>query len=805
MTLRAIIISIIGVVLLCSFTFFNDMVIGGTFLVGNFMPFSIMGTLILFVLLGNPLLARGGKNWPLSGKELAVIITLIFFSCFIPGRGLMHHFANVLMFPHHYTRTNASWKAGSPRIALNDLSDWHKVAAVLSATPDQLQPAAALIRKHLSPDLLAMLAASSQAIPDADCQFRAITEFNRLIQDKAFHQELRSDPPPLPSYARYLLKSSDDQLSEEELQGITRAVFDVAFAGAIRSRNPGAVAHIPPLMLANPRLDANALDGFVNGIGVGDESISMFHDIPWRAWRHTLLFWLPIMFIICTAATGLAMVVHRQWISHEHLPYPTVEFMRMLMPEPGQVLSGVFRNRLFWLGLLPVLVIHMNNCAATWWPNVLIPVKLSFVFTPLLKIAPTYYRSGIHIWALFAPTIFFVVIGFAYFLPKDISLSLGLSPFAFGFVTGKLAGFGVVMGATMLKPTLSTFCYGGAYVGMFAVLMYTGRRYYGSVLRRCLGLKGGDPVEIHAVWGARMVFLGMLAFVLMTRLIDLEWPIALMYISGMLVLLTVVSRLLAEAGVYYLHTYVFPCAIIWGFLGVQALGPEQILIIGTISCVTFVDSRECFMPYAVAGFCLSDRLQCRIGKLAVAGLAIIIIGLAAGVPATLYYQHKNGGTRSGDGWTRSTPTIAINANIELRNTLQAQGALKIIEDRSPWERIKAIKPVAPSLVAFAITFSLVILFTICRHRFPWWPLHPVMFLTLATYQSIVLSFSFLIGWLIKSLVTRFGGGKLYQDLKPFMAGIVAGEFLAGVIAIIIGLVYYFTTGNPPKSFAILRS
>ncbi|NLE55275.1 MAG: hypothetical protein GX617_10080, partial [Lentisphaerae bacterium] len=65
MTFRAIIISIIGVILLCSFTFFNDMVIGGTFLVGNFMPFSIMGTLILFVLLGNPLLARGGKNWPL--------------------------------------------------------------------------------------------------------------------------------------------------------------------------------------------------------------------------------------------------------------------------------------------------------------------------------------------------------------------------------------------------------------------------------------------------------------------------------------------------------------------------------------------------------------------------------------------------------------------------------------------------------------------------------------------------------------------------------------------------------------------
>jgi hypothetical protein len=136
--------------------------------------------------------------------------------------------------------------------------------------------------------------------------------------------------------------------------------------------------------------------------------------------------------------------------------------------------------------------------------------------------------------------------------------------------------------------------------------------------------------------------------------------------------------------------------------------------------------------------------------------------------------------------------------------MQAQGALQVVDQRSGRQRFADMKPVGPALIAFAITFSLVIIFTACRHRFPWWPLHPVMFLTLATYQSTVLAFSFLIGWLVKSLVTKFGGGKLYQDLKPLMAGLVAGEFLAGVIAIIIGLVYYFVTGKPPKSFAIMR-
>jgi hypothetical protein len=805
MTFRSVAIGIFGVILLCGFTFFNDMVIRGTFLVGNFLPFSIMGSLILFLLLGNPLLALFGKRWALTGQELAVIIALLFFACFIPGRGFMHHFTNVLMFPHHYTRTNSAWKGDSPRIAINAISDWRKVAKCLRSAEEQDNPAAALIRSHLSPELLATLADETRQQPDSQCQFQALAEFNAIIQNKALHAELRQRGGFLPNYAKYLLQNPDELLSEEELQGISRAAFDVAFGDAIRLRNPGAIAHIPPIMLANPRLDGNALDGFINGLGSGDAGISLRHDIPWQAWRGPLLFWLCLMFIVCASATGLAMVIHRQWFTHEHLPYPTVEFTRMLLPEPGKVISDIFKSRWFWLGLLPVLAVHMNNCGVAWWPDYLIPVRLRYSFSPLLRLFPTYYRSGIGFWALFNPVIYFIVVGFAYFLPKDISLSLGIAPYVFGFITGKLAAYGVVMGGTMIRPTLHTFCYAGSYLAMFAVLMYTGRHYYGSVLRRCLGLRGGDPVEPHAVWGGRLLVLGMLAFVLMTRLAGLEWQISLLYIAAMLVLLTVVSRLLAEAGVFYLHTNLFPCAIIWGFFGVQALGPEQLLLIGMMSCVMFVDPRECFMPYAVEAFALSDRMQCRVGKIGVLGLAVIIIGLAVALPCTMYFQYKDGAIRTGDGWSYgSPPTMAINANNSLRTTMQAQGALHAVDRRSGWQRFTELKPEGPSLVAFAITFSLVIVFTACRHRFPWWPLHPVMFLTLATFQSTVLAFSFIIGWLIKSLVTKFGGGKLYQDLKPLMAGLVAGELLAGVIAIIIGLSYYFVTGEAPKSFAIIR-
>ena len=50
MSKRALLLGFLGALFLCGFTFFNDMVIRGSFLVGSFLPFSILGTLMLFVL-----------------------------------------------------------------------------------------------------------------------------------------------------------------------------------------------------------------------------------------------------------------------------------------------------------------------------------------------------------------------------------------------------------------------------------------------------------------------------------------------------------------------------------------------------------------------------------------------------------------------------------------------------------------------------------------------------------------------------------------------------------------------------------
>jgi hypothetical protein len=72
MTIRAVILGLVIAAFICGVTFFNDMVMRGTFFVGNYMPISVYGGLLIFVLVLNPLLSKISKKLVLNGKELAV-------------------------------------------------------------------------------------------------------------------------------------------------------------------------------------------------------------------------------------------------------------------------------------------------------------------------------------------------------------------------------------------------------------------------------------------------------------------------------------------------------------------------------------------------------------------------------------------------------------------------------------------------------------------------------------------------------------------------------------------------------------
>ena len=798
MTKRSILIGLIGAVLLCVVTYFNDMVMRGTFLVGNYLPVAVFGTLVLFLLTVNPLLRKLSKRLPLSGRELAVVITLVLFACYLPGRGLLHFFTTSLMLPHHHLRTRPSWQSEPTALAYNDVLDWQRLADRMASR--EADPALVALQQ-------AVQSPPPGATPLADApggeNWPMVNALNHAIAQSSFGLSPGvTDGLTLTPHVVELLRRGRDALSDTDRQTINRGVVDALLAGIVVPHRLGPVARAPARMLADVSRDSTrVLDGFVTGLAQGEEKIP-YSAVPWRAWIRPLLFWMPLILTVCAMVVGLGLVLHRQWATHEHLPYPTVEFARSLLPDDDSGWSPVMRSRLFWLGTITILTIHMNNYACVWWPDNLIRIKTQLELEPLLKLFPVLQRGGA--WGIFRPTIIFTAVGFAYFLATDVSLSLGLAPYLYCLIVGVLAGYGISAGGGMLRPTLQSSFYAGSYFGMFAVLLYTGRHYYLSALRRGVGLGARDTIEPSAIWGVRLFLLMATLFVFQLHLVGVEWQLSVLYMLGMLVIFTVISRLLAEAGVFFVHAYFYPCAMIWAFMGARAAGPNQLLVLAMLSGLLLIDPREAMMPFAMSGMFLADRVKLRIGKTTMWGLVALVLGFVVAVPVIIHLQYQRGAILASDGWSaNAVPAFPYSVNVEMTRRLEAQGALDQAYNVSGWVRFTDMDVDQTFLVGFCCMFIMVLLFALLRYRFAKWPLHPLIFLVLGTWQSRSLAFSFLLGYFIKSAVTRHGGAGLYRKLKPLMIGLIAGEMLAAVLPVIIGAIYYAVQGEPPKPFRIM--
>jgi hypothetical protein len=99
------------------------------------------------------------------------------------------------------------------------------------------------------------------------------------------------------------------------------------------------------------------------------------------------------------------------------------------------------------------------------------------------------------------------------------------------------------------------------------------------------------------------------------------------------------------------------------------------------------------------------------------------------------------------------------------------------------------------MVCAVLGLALVLGLSALRMRFHWWPVHPILLLTLGTWSLGQFGPSFMLGWIIKQCVTRLGGGGLARRVRPLMIGIIAGELLAAAVAMAINSTYYLATGQ----------
>jgi hypothetical protein len=81
-----------------------------------------------------------------------------------------------------------------------------------------------------------------------------------------------------------------------------------------------------------------------------------------------------------------------------------------------------------------------------------------------------------------------------------------------------------------------------------------------------------------------------------------------------------------------------------------------------------------------------------------------------------------------------------------------------------------------------------------RRMFVWWPLHPLGAALSVTWIMCVFWFPALVAWLVKVVITRYGGLKAYLKLRPLFLGLIFGEFLMAVFWTLIS--FLFGTAAP---------
>jgi hypothetical protein len=85
---------------------------------------------------------------------------------------------------------------------------------------------------------------------------------------------------------------------------------------------------------------------------------------------------------------------------------------------------------------------------------------------------------------------------------------------------------------------------------------------------------------------------------------------------------------------------------------------------------------------------------------------------------------------------------------------------------------------------------MMILLTVCRYLFYWWPLHPIGLVVVASSPTLGAIFPIFLAWLIQTILLRIGGGKLYRSVQPLFIGILVGYILGQGLSFVVDF-YWF--------------
>jgi hypothetical protein len=803
MTVRAVAIGTLLSLAISGTTYFNDWVIGQTQLIGNHLPISVFGVAVLLLLCANPIVHRISTRAPFRAGEIAIIVALGLSSSGWAGSNFFRGFATVTAYPAHWLKTKASWQSAgvmsyvpgaSKEIARGQVRTFVPIAQALDS--DQEPPPTSTRIARLLPELAQHSLRDGLARGFDVARSAELTDaLNALLPRRDLFEPGDMARVAVTPRGKALALRGLERLTRDELVEFNRWFLTSVFPTAVLPPPPGK-----GLLFDGGRADSFALDTLVQGRGEG-KALGLT-QLPWRKWRDTIELWWGTGLFLAFTSLCLALVVHPQWSKRELLPYPIARFVEECSARKERArLPDVAQHRLFWIGLLAMIGLHLINGLHAWIPDVPeLPRK--FDFWSLSQIFPNAVRAS-GSYGYFAPTFFGSVVAFSFFLSSSVSFSLGIAELLYMVFAGTLLGYGIQVEGNFLEGTGSNMMRFGSFFAVFVMILFTGRRYFGQVLGSMVGRRS-EEVPRYATWAARGALLSLVLSVVLLRSSGIGLVFATAFVALELVIFVVMSRMIAETGTFFMQHAWAPVGILTGLFGFDAIGPSTYICLALATAILSIDSRELLMPFIVNGIKIVDRSDGPTpAKVAPLMAVLLPVTLIVAGCATLFLQYNHGATPVGNNFaTDWLPTLAFDNLAQRVATASANGTLIEATTTEGLRSLALVQPEPGSIPWLGIGLAIGFGAAIARLRWPFWPLHPVAFLVWSTYPIAMFGPSFLLGWMLKSAVVGTAGVKGYHAAKPLMVGVIAGELISGLFWMIFGAGYYFTTGKAPVAYSI---
>lgn len=484
-----------------------------------------------------------------------------------------------------------------------------------------------------------------------------------------------------------------------------------------------------------------------------------------KAWIQPIVWWSAFFFLLMMTMLFINIIIRRQWTETEKLSYPIIQLPYRMTENGGS--ARFFKNRMLWIGFSISGGVDLVNGLHYMFPAVpLIPTRSIelghyFVEKPLSSIGWT-------------PVCFFpFVIGIATFMPLSLSFSCW-----FFYILWKVQ---IILADALGLGKIPEFPYiyyksqaSGAYiaVGLFAI--WTLRKHLAKAFKASFfQSRSSSSYDIDEPIRYRTALIGIIICITLILIFCLRAGMSLwifpIFFSIYFIIVLSIARIRAELGPPVNELYrIGPDIIMVQSLGTRRLGAQNLTVFSLFW--SFNRSNRCNpMPHQLESFKLAEMSQMDNRRL----LKVMIAATAVAMPIAMWcylITHY----RYGDYmWSAGYETYS-----RLQNWIYYQ---------------PGAEPVTTILMG--VGFLVVVLLSFLHTRFVWWNLHPVAY-PLSSSLNWSMSWmwsSIFVSWLIKSLILKHGGIKVYRDTVPLFMGLILGDYLVGGFWNILGVLLKIPT------------